>query len=90
VQKIFSPSDPVLIHQFSKKLESDAVLIRPKLASVLIQSDPILIRAHLCRIKIGPDYSMNILDWIRISKISDLFNTTVNRFKNPRTGLVSH
>ena len=32
-QKIFSQSDPVLI--------------RPKLASVLIQSDPVLIRTHL-------------------------------------------
>ena len=27
--------------------QSDPVLIRPKLASVLIQSDPVLIRAHL-------------------------------------------
>jgi len=47
-QQNFSQSDPVLIHQFSKKLQSDPVLIRPKLASVLTQSDPILIRAHLC------------------------------------------
>jgi len=47
-QEKFSLSDPVLIRQFSKKLQSDPVLIRPKLASVLIQSDPILIRAHLC------------------------------------------
>jgi len=30
--------------------QSDPVLIRPKLASVLIQSDPVLIRAHLCYI----------------------------------------
>ena len=43
----FSQSDPVLNHQFSKKLQSDPVLIQPKLASVLIQSDPVLIRAHL-------------------------------------------
>jgi len=28
--------------------QSDPVLIRPKLASFLIQSDPVLIRAHLC------------------------------------------
>jgi len=28
-------------------MQSDPVLIRPKLASVLIQSDPALIRAHL-------------------------------------------
>ena len=33
-------SDPVLTRQFSKKLQSDPLLIRPKLASVLI-------RAHL-------------------------------------------
>jgi len=45
--KKFSQSDPVLVPQFSKKLQSDPVLIRPKLASVLIQSDPVLIRAHL-------------------------------------------
>jgi len=37
----------VPIRQFSKKLQSDPDLIRPKLASVLIQSDTILIRAHL-------------------------------------------
>ena len=47
-QHRFSQSDPVLIRQFSKKLQSDPVLILPKLASVLIQSDPVLIRAHLC------------------------------------------
>jgi len=46
-QHNFSQSDPVLIRQFSKKLQSDPVLILPKLASVLIQSDPVLIRAHL-------------------------------------------
>jgi len=28
------------------------------------------------RIKIGLDYSIKILDWIRIAKISNLFNTT--------------
>ena len=28
------------------------------------------------RIRIGPEYSMKILDWIRIAKISNLFNTT--------------
>jgi len=28
------------------------------------------------RIWLGPDYSMKMLDWIRIAKISDLFNTT--------------
>jgi len=38
-----SPDPPIF-----KKLQSDPVLIRQKLASVLIQSDPILIRAHLC------------------------------------------
>jgi len=47
-QKIISQSDPVLIRQSSKKLQSDPVLIRPNMASVLIQSDPVLIRAHLC------------------------------------------
>ena len=31
----------------TKKLQSDPVLIRPKLASVLIRPDPVLIRAHL-------------------------------------------
>jgi len=46
-QHKFSQSDPVLICQFSKKWQSDPVLILPKLASVLIQSDPVLIRAHL-------------------------------------------
>ena len=44
--KIFSvrsgPDPPIF-----KKLPSDPVLIRPKLASVLIQSEPVLIRAHL-------------------------------------------
>jgi len=40
-QQKFSQSDPVLICQFSKKLQSDPVLIRPILASVLIQSDPV-------------------------------------------------
>jgi len=29
------------------------------------------------RIRIGPDYSKKILDWIRIPKISDLFNTSI-------------
>jgi len=48
-QEKFSQSNPVLILQISKKFQSDPVLIRPKLASVLIQSDPVLIRAHLCR-----------------------------------------
>jgi len=48
----FSQSDPVLIRQFSKKLQSDAVLVRPKLASVLIQSDPVLIHAQLCDVAI--------------------------------------
>jgi len=37
-----SQSYPVLIRQISKKLQSDAVLIRTKLASGLIQSDPAL------------------------------------------------
>jgi len=46
-QQKFSQCDPVLIRQFSKKLQSDPVPIRPKLASVLIQPDPVLIRAHL-------------------------------------------
>jgi len=46
-QQKFAQSDPILIRQFSKKLQSDPVLIRLKLASVLIQSDPVLIRAHL-------------------------------------------
>jgi len=49
-QQKFSQSDPVLIRQYSKKLKSDPVLIRLKLASVLIQSDPVLIRVHLCSI----------------------------------------
>jgi len=39
----FSLSDPILIRQFSKKLQSDPVLLRPKFATVLI-------RAHLCRL----------------------------------------
>jgi len=37
-QEKFSQSDPVLICQISKKLQSDPVLIRPKLTSVLILS----------------------------------------------------
>jgi len=45
-QKIFSQSDPVLIRQFSKKLQFDPVLVRSKLPSVLIQSDPVLIRVR--------------------------------------------
>jgi len=47
----FSQSGPVLIRQFSKKLQSDPVGIRPKLATVLIQSDPVLIRAHLSLVR---------------------------------------
>ena len=39
-QHTFSQSDPVLIRQFSKKLQSYPVLILPKLASVLIKSCP--------------------------------------------------
>ena len=31
-----------------------------------------------CRIKIGLDYTMKILDWIRIANISDLFNTNMH------------
>jgi len=42
IQQKFSQSYPVLNRQFSKKLQSDPVLIRPKLASVLHQSDPVL------------------------------------------------
>jgi len=34
----FSPSNPVLIRQFKKKLQSDPILMLPKLPSVLIQS----------------------------------------------------
>jgi len=41
-QHKFSQSDPVLIRQFPKKLQSEPVLILPKLASLLIQSDPVL------------------------------------------------
>jgi len=41
-QHNFSQSDPVLIRQFSKKLQSDPVLIWPNLASVLIPSDLVL------------------------------------------------
>jgi len=37
-QQNFCQSDPFYIRQFSKKLQSDAVLIRPQMASVLIQS----------------------------------------------------
>jgi len=40
-QQKFSQSDPVPSANF-KKLQSDPVLIRPKLASDLIQSDPVL------------------------------------------------
>ena len=46
-QQKFSESDPVLILQFLKKLQSDPVLTRQKLASDLMQSAPVLIRAHL-------------------------------------------
>jgi len=41
-QQKFSQSDPVLIRQFWKKLQFVSVLLRPKLASVLIQFDPVL------------------------------------------------
>ena len=41
-QQKISQSDPDLIRQFWKKLQSDPILIRPKLTSVLIQSDPVL------------------------------------------------
>ena len=61
-QQILS-SDPVLIRQFSNKLQSDPVLIRPKLVSVLIQSDPVLIRAHL----LSTDRTGS--DWIRTEAI---------------------
>ena len=43
----FSQSHPVLIRKFWKKLQSDPVLIWPKLASVLMQSDSVLILTHL-------------------------------------------
>jgi len=46
-QQKFSQSDPVQIRQFSNKLQSDPVLIRPKLASVLNQSDPVLLCSSL-------------------------------------------
>jgi len=36
------------------------------------------ISGQVYRIRIGPDYSKKILDWIRIAKISNLFNTTCN------------
>jgi len=52
-QQKFSQSDPVLIRQFSKNLLSDPVLIRPKLASVLIQSWSVLISAILPDIQPG-------------------------------------
>jgi len=65
-QQIFSQSDPVLIHQFSQKLLSDPVLIRPKLASVLIQSDPVLIRAHL---------------WITVWNIVKLCRPSLQKFE---------
>jgi len=40
-EETFSQTDAVLIRHFSKKLQSDPLLIRKKLASVLI-------RAHVC------------------------------------------
>jgi len=48
-QQNFSQSDPVLIRQFSKKLQTDPVFIRPKLASVLIQSWSVLISGSWVR-----------------------------------------
>ena len=68
-QQNFYHSDPILICQFSKKLQSDPVLIRPKLASVLIQSDPVLIRAHLCRpdILIQTRFPHKNTFWISVS-----------------------
>ena len=84
-QKKFSQSDPVLIHHFRKKLQSDPILIRPKLALVLIQSDPVLILAHLCypvcRLDIRQDsefatesgYQTTAFKWEPVSsEISDL------------------
>ena len=44
-----------LIRQSSKILKSESVLIRSKLASVLIQTDPFLIRAHLCQLHVAWD-----------------------------------
>jgi len=78
----FSLSDPVMIREFSKKLQSDRVLIQLKLASVLNQSDLDLTRAHLCcgvEISIGLDLDgtgsgllriLLILNWIRAAKCS--------------------
>jgi len=43
----FSQSDPLQIRQFSKKLQSDPVLIRQKIGFNPDQSDQILFRAHL-------------------------------------------
>ena len=34
------------------------------------------IDGQVYRIRIGPDYTRKILDWIRIAKISKLFNTS--------------
>ena len=81
-QQKFSQPDPVLIRQFSKTLHSDAVLIRPKLASVLIQSDPVLIRVHLWEVAMDPDQAkfltskkfmtcwLSVISLLRIKKLN--------------------
>jgi len=67
--KIFDVFRIIILKQ-QKFSQSDPALIRPKLASVLIH-------AYLCyRIRIGLDHTIKILDWIRIAKISDPFNTS--------------
>jgi len=47
-------------------------LIREFIFRIKIEVDQIFEQVY--RIRIGQDFSMKILDWIRIAKLSDLFN----------------
>ena len=67
-QEKFCRSDSALIRHISNKLQSDPVLVQPKLASVLIQSVPVLICAHLWQL-----YNSGLETLISLSPESILF-----------------
>jgi len=52
--------------------------------SPLIQTRLDQIFGQYCRIRIGLDYTVKILDWIRIAKISDPFNTNCQSHTSKR------
>ena len=68
--KIFDIFRIITLKQ-QKFSQSDPVLIRPKLASVLIESDPVLIRSHLFRIPEWGEHGQD-QDWIS-SRILAIF-----------------